>query len=103
MALASAFYSYSVLERDTVACFGALHEIKLGPKKMAKPPVERLSSRQPSQSASEKALIKESGVRLLKSDTNINRTFHVSQNPFGCCPMSCGGSMKELTNFVNRE
>ena len=39
-----------------MACFLAHHEIKLGPKNMANPPVERLSSRQPAQSESEKAL-----------------------------------------------
>ena len=56
IALANALYSGSVLDRDTVACFLAHHEIKLGPKNMANPLVERLSSRQPAQSESEKAL-----------------------------------------------
>jgi hypothetical protein len=45
VALAMALYSASVLERDIVAYFLALQEIRLGPKKIAKPPVERLSSR----------------------------------------------------------
>jgi hypothetical protein len=39
-----------------LAYFLALHEIKFGPKKIAKPPVERLSSISPAQSASEKTL-----------------------------------------------
>jgi hypothetical protein len=56
VAFASALYSASVLERDIVGCFLALQEIKLGPMKMANPPVERLSSRSPAQSASEYAL-----------------------------------------------
>ena len=54
---ANALYSASVLDLETVACFLALQDIKLDPKNTAKPPVERLSSRQPAQSESEKALI----------------------------------------------
>jgi hypothetical protein len=39
-----------------VGYFFALQETRLGPTKIAKPPVERLSSKKPAQSASEKAL-----------------------------------------------
>ncbi|XBI78592.1 hypothetical protein VPH35_088252 [Triticum aestivum] len=56
VALASALYSASVLDRDTVACFFAHQDIKFGPKNTAKPPVERLSSGHPVQSESEKTL-----------------------------------------------
>jgi hypothetical protein len=42
--LATALYSASVLDRDTVACFLALQEIRFGPKNTAKPPVDFLSS-----------------------------------------------------------
>ena len=56
VAFANALYSASVLDLETVACFLAHHEIKLGPKNTANPPVERLSSNQPAQSESEKAL-----------------------------------------------
>ena len=57
VAFANALYFASVLDLETVAYFLALQDIKFGPKKTAKPPVERLSSRQPAQSDSEKALI----------------------------------------------
>jgi hypothetical protein len=56
VAFARDLYSASVLDLDTVACFLALQEIKLGPKYIANPPVDLLSSTQPAQSASEKAL-----------------------------------------------
>jgi hypothetical protein len=49
-------YSVSVLDRDMVFCFLAHQDIKLGPKKIAKLPVDFLSSKQPAQLASEKAL-----------------------------------------------
>ena len=56
VAFANALYSASVLDLDTVACFFAHQDIRLGPKKIANPPVDRLSSRHPAQSESEKAL-----------------------------------------------
>ena len=58
VALARALYSASVLDLDTVACFLALHEIRLEPRKIAKPHVDFLSSEHPAQSALEKALTK---------------------------------------------
>ena len=54
---ASALYSASVLDLETVGCFFELQEIKFGPTKMAKPPVARRSSTHPSQSASVKILM----------------------------------------------
>ena len=64
VALASALYSASVLDRDTVACFLAHQEIRLGPKKTANPPVDLLSSRHPAQSESENALTSVEGDLL---------------------------------------
>ena len=58
VAFATALYSASVLDLETVACFLALQDIRLGPKYTAKPPVDLLSSMQPAQSASENALTK---------------------------------------------
>ena len=42
VASASALYSASVLDLDTAACFLALHDTRLEPRKTANPPVERL-------------------------------------------------------------
>jgi hypothetical protein len=67
VAFATALYSASVLDLETVACFFAHHETRLGPKKIANPPVELLSSRQPAQSASENPLTSIDGDLL-----NIN-------------------------------
>ena len=52
---AKALYSASVLDRETVDCFRALQEIRLGPRKIQKPPVDFQSSWQLAQSASEYA------------------------------------------------
>jgi hypothetical protein len=49
-------YFVSVLDWETVFCFLAHHEIKLGPRKIAKLPVDFLSSVHPAQSVSGKAL-----------------------------------------------
>ena len=56
VALSNALYSALVLDHDTIACFFAHHEIRLGPQNTAKPPVDLLSSKQPAQSESENAL-----------------------------------------------
>jgi hypothetical protein len=56
VALAMALYSALVLDRETVGCFFADQEIRFEPRKIAKPPVDFLSSEHPAQSASEKVL-----------------------------------------------
>jgi hypothetical protein len=48
-------YSASVDDRETVGCFLADQEIKLGPRKIAKPVVDHRSSGQPAQSTSQYA------------------------------------------------
>ena len=53
IAFATALYSASVFDLETVGCFRALQDIKLDPRKIAKPPVDFRSSKDPDQSALE--------------------------------------------------
>jgi hypothetical protein len=93
VALANALYSASVLDRETVACFLAIQEIRLLPRKTAKPPVDRRSSTHPAQSASENA--------LTSVEFKLDGTAHIPQNSLDSTPMYCGRGMKILTYFVD--
>ena len=53
--VASALYSASVEDRDTVSCLLADHDTRLGPRNVQKPVVDLLVSWQPAQSLSQKA------------------------------------------------
>jgi hypothetical protein len=53
VALARDLYSTLILDLDTVACFFAVHDMRLLPKKIVNPTVDLLSSKHPTQSTSE--------------------------------------------------
>jgi len=53
MVVAWVRYSDSLLEHITVRCLREDHEMRLGPRKTQKPPIDFLLLRQPAQSASE--------------------------------------------------
>jgi hypothetical protein len=55
--LAKDLYFASVLDLKIVACFFAFHDTRLFPKKIANPPIDRLSSKEPAQSTSEYPVI----------------------------------------------
>jgi hypothetical protein len=61
VALASALYSTSVLDPDSVGCFRALHDTRFEPKNMVNPLVDLLSSKHPTKSASKKLLTNKDG------------------------------------------
>jgi hypothetical protein len=82
-----------------VGCFLALHEIKLGPKKMTKPAVDFLSSGQLAQSASEMALSNCEEERLNVRPTCKVPLMYLNMH-ITVVQMSGCRSMKKLTNFA---
>jgi hypothetical protein len=75
--LAMALYSTSVLERETVGCFLALHEMMLDLINTVKPPVDLRSSEEPAQSASKKSLNNvESDFRMIIPMLIVDLRYH---------------------------
>jgi hypothetical protein len=82
---ANALYSVSVDDQETLGCLRALQEMRLGPKKIANPPVDRRSSTLPAQSTSVKILsnaeddlVNQSPVTIMPL-TNLNICLTASQ------------------------
>jgi hypothetical protein len=61
-----ALYSASVLDLETMCCLFADHEMRLDPKNTTKPPVGFLSSEQPAQLVSKKALTRVDAYFLMQ-------------------------------------
>lgn len=72
VASVNALYSTYVLDLDIVACFLALHEIRLGPRNTANPPADLLSSELHGQSTSEKHNL----PRCRRRSPNFNTKFN---------------------------
>jgi hypothetical protein len=99
-ALTIALYSASVLHLETVGCFFALQAIKFGPKNIANPPVECLSSTLSAQSMSENALMN-LVLDLLNARPQLSLLYK-SQNSLYHSQVNCCWLMQVLTYFVNR-
>jgi len=78
-------YSASVLERETTFCFFADQEMRLEPRKMPYPVVERLSSGLLAQSASVGI---ESERTFAVMMTTVDGTFKISEDSLCCCEVN---------------
>jgi hypothetical protein len=72
-----ALYSTSVLDRETVGYFGALHDTKFAPRNTANPLVDLLPSREPAQSTFKNPLTSRDGDLTIRSPrSTVPQTYH---------------------------
>lgn len=75
------YISTSEVDVDTIVCLQANHEMRFGPRKTTKPPVDLRSLEQPAQSASKNALTKELDLQISMPREVVSLRYRIMHLP----------------------